>query len=203
MNSGCNVSIGRENTLPVLIGDYDIVTTILSVLTIPYTEKKRYLCTMDKLTKQYRTGPLGGLMDKYERDLRELQGLLNSLSNDDYTRICDPDTPDPDCRSVQTIIRHVTSSGFGYATYIGQEIEVTRQRPEIPLLAKDEAIKRLDDMFEYSLQTFEGKWAMTEDEMGSVVFKTGWSEYDIESMLEHAIVHVLRHRRQIEKLLGL
>lgn len=158
---------------------------------------------MADLTKQYRSGPLGGLMDEYGRALRELQQLLGSLSEEDYLRICNPGSPDPDCLSVQTIMRHTISAGFGYATYIGKEIGVIRQRPEIPLLSKDEAIKRLDDMFEYSLQTFEGKWGMTEDEMGSVVFKTGWSEYDIESMLEHAIVHILRHRRQIEKLLSL
>lgn len=158
---------------------------------------------MDKFTKQYRTGPLGGLMDEYERSIRELQALLRSLTNDDYIRISNPESPDPDCLSVQTIMRHTISAGFGYATYIGEEIGVVRQRPEIPLLEKNEAIKRLDDMFDYSLQTFEGKWAMTEDEMGSVVFKTGWSEYDIESMLEHAIVHILRHRRQIEKILSL
>lgn len=156
---------------------------------------------MDKLTKQYRTGPLGGLMDEYERSIRELQALLRSLTNDDYIRICNPDSPDPDCLSVQTIMRHTISAGFGYATYIGQKIGVIRQRPEIPLLPKDEGIKRLDDMLEYSLQTFEGKWGMSEDEMNSTVFKTNWSEYDIESMLEHAIVHILRHRRQIEKLI--
>jgi hypothetical protein len=29
---------------------------------------------------------------------------------------------------------------------------------------------------------------------------TGWGQhYDIEQMMEHAIVHVLRHRRQVEK----
>ena len=30
--------------------------------------------------------------------------------------------------------------------------------------------------------------------------KTGWGQlYDIEQLTEHAIVHILRHRRQIEK----
>jgi len=32
--------------------------------------------------------------------------------------------------------------------------------------------------------------------------KTSWGEnYDFEQLLEHAIVHILRHRRQIERLL--
>ena len=34
----------------------------------------------------------------------------------------------------------------------------------------------------------------------SLKIKSGWGQsYDIEQMTEHAIVHVLRHRRQIEK----
>jgi hypothetical protein len=33
---------------------------------------------------------------------------------------------------------------------------------------------------------------------------TAWGKlYDIEQLLEHAIVHVLRHRRQIKKYLSL
>ena len=30
---------------------------------------------------------------------------------------------------------------------------------------------------------------------------TGWGQqYDIEQLMEHAIVHILRHKRQIEKI---
>ena len=38
--------------------------------------------------------------------------------------------------------------------------------------------------------------------MSKIVIHSGWSvTYDLEQLLEHAIVHVLRHRRQIEKFL--
>jgi len=34
--------------------------------------------------------------------------------------------------------------------------------------------------------------------------KTSWKQfYDIEQMMEHAIVHILRHRRQIERFKNL
>jgi len=151
--------------------------------------------------KHYRPGPLGGLMDEYERTLKELQQLLSKISEEDYVRISDPVTADPDCRSVQTILSHVISSGYGYATYIRDALEIKTARPKIPLLPKAKAIGGLDEMFGYSLETFEGRWDMDEEKMLTTVFKTHWSEYDIESMLEHAIVHILRHRRQIEKLM--
>lgn len=150
--------------------------------------------------KIYRPGPAGSLMDVYERALRELQELLRSLSTEDYIRISNPDSPDPDCLSVQTIMRHVVSAGYGYATSIRQAIGVEGRRPEIPLLSQADAVRRLGEMFEYSLAAFNGRWDITEEEMYTTIIKTSWSEYDIDSLLEHAVVHILRHRRQIEKL---
>jgi hypothetical protein len=41
----------------------------------------------------------------------------------------------------------------------------------------------------------------TDDGIQSIVIQSGWGvPYDLEQLLEHAIVHILRHRRQIEKL---
>jgi hypothetical protein len=43
---------------------------------------------------------------------------------------------------------------------------------------------------------------MTYEEMASIRIAARWGPtYDLEQLLEHAIVHVLRHRRQIERLL--
>jgi len=42
---------------------------------------------------------------------------------------------------------------------------------------------------------------MSEEEMMGVTIDSRWGQrYDLEQLLEHAIVHVLRHRRQIERL---
>ena len=153
--------------------------------------------------KSYRPGPLGSLMDEYERTIRELQNILKMLSEEDYERISNPSSPDPDCLSVQTILSHTISSGFGYATYIRNALEIKTNRPDIPLLPKADSITELDKMLAYTLETFEGRWDISEYEMLTILVHTNWSEYDIESMLEHAIVHILRHRRQIERLMML
>jgi hypothetical protein len=43
---------------------------------------------------------------------------------------------------------------------------------------------------------------MTDEEISATVINSGWGvTYDAEQLLEHAIVHVLRHRRQIEKFI--
>lgn len=58
-------------------------------------------------------------------------------------------------------------------------------------------------MLGYTAQTLEGKWKMTEEDIVSAVIHSQWGvTYDLEQLLEHAIVHVLRHRRQIEKFIN-
>lgn len=154
--------------------------------------------------KMYRPGAIGAILDEYERALGDLKKLVASLSEDDFTRILDSDTTDPDCKSAQTIIRHVINSGFGYPNYIraffGEEIH----RPELWILSKDESLKMLDQMFAYNVATFAHKYNMTEAEAEAVKFKTRWgADHTLESIMEHAVVHILRHRRQIERLLSL
>ena len=56
-------------------------------------------------------------------------------------------------------------------------------------------------MFKYTVDTFEDKWLLTDKELLNTIIKTSWTTYDLEAIIEHAIVHVLRHRRQIEKRL--
>lgn len=56
-------------------------------------------------------------------------------------------------------------------------------------------------MLAYTLATFEGRWEYPSADIRNTVMRTSWQvTYDLEQMLEHAIVHVMRHRRQIEKL---
>jgi hypothetical protein len=56
-------------------------------------------------------------------------------------------------------------------------------------------------MFEYTVETFEDKWLLTYDELMKIRIKTSWTTYDLEAIIEHGIVHILRHRLQIEKMI--
>lgn len=61
---------------------------------------------------------------------------------------------------------------------------------------------QLEAMLNYTAQTLEGRWEMTEEEIERAIIHTGWGvTYDLEQLLEHAIVHILRHRRQIERFM--
>lgn len=56
-------------------------------------------------------------------------------------------------------------------------------------------------MFEYTVKTFEDKLLLTDDELLNTIIKTSWTTNALEAIIEHAIVHILRHRLQIEKMI--
>lgn len=154
------------------------------------------------MKKAYRQGGLGAMMDEYERAALELKRLVQQISDDDFVRIVDPQTSNENCRSVQTIMAHVVSAGYGYADSIRKSFSISSTRPPKRLLSYQESVEQLESMIEYTVQTLEGRWEMTDEEIERVTIDPGWSvTYDLEQMLEHAIVHILRHRRQIEKFM--
>lgn len=156
------------------------------------------------MRKSYRSGAIGALMDEYERAAAELTRLVEQIPDDDFERVVDSQTQDEDCRSVQTIMSHVVRAGYGYADYIREQLSIASTRPQPGLLSRRESLEQLEAALRYTIQTLEGRWEMSAEEISGLVIKTRWGAvYDAEGLLEHAIVHLLRHRRQIEKFIWL
>ena len=152
--------------------------------------------------KTYRKGAVGALMDEYERAINELAQLVLRLTDSEFEALRDRQTQDDECRSVQKVVNHVVRAGYGHAAYIRRAFGAALNRPEIKLGSRAESVEQLGAMRSYTEATLEGHWEMTDEEISGVEILSGWgSKYDLEQMLEHGIVHVLRHRRQIERFL--
>ena len=155
---------------------------------------------MDKTTRQ---GAIGALLDEYEKSIRELQSVTGNISTNDLTTIVDNKTTDANCKSIQTILAHVVSSGFSYASSICELKKMQPKRKEKILRFNVEEYKEdLNEVFKFTCDTFAN---ITENELEepdeAKKMKTSWGQsYDIEQIMEHAIVHILRHRRQIERI---
>jgi uncharacterized damage-inducible protein DinB len=148
-----------------------------------------------------RKGAIGALMDEYERAALDLKGLIEQTSEDDFARIIDLETKDEDCRSIQTIITHVVRAGYGYANHIRQWFSIASTPPPGGLPPQNEAVSQIDGMLAYTAETLRERWEMNDEEIESVIIESCWGvKYNLEQLLEHAIVHILRHRRQIERL---
>jgi hypothetical protein len=134
--------------------------------------------------------------------------VLAQTAEENFNRIVDTETKDDDCRSIQTIMTNVVGAGYGYADYIRAAFGIPSTRPaatvaatRAPVLHR-EAVEKIDAFLTYTAQTLEGKWEMTDEEIMATKMTVRWGPtYDLEQLLEHAIVHILRHRRQVERFL--
>lgn len=152
-------------------------------------------------TKEYRPGAVGALLDIYERAIHELIQFAEHIPPGEYTEVLDAETEDEDCRTVQTILGHVVRSGYQYADYIKQAFELTGRKPKTDPVTHETAGAQLGDMMSYTLAAIEPMCSFPYDRFDNIHIKTSWGqEYDFEQLMEHAIVHALRHHRQIERL---
>lgn len=153
-----------------------------------------------------KQGAVNALLGEYEKAVAELKSVLQTISNTGLVTIVDPKTDNPDCKSIQTVLAHVVGSGYSYNIYIqDQRGGSTRKREKILRDTVSEYLEDLDNVVAFTRLTF----ADIEDDALEVFddskkIKTNWEQsYDIEQLMEHAIVHILRHRRQIEKFKAL
>jgi uncharacterized damage-inducible protein DinB len=109
--------------------------------------------------------------------------------------------------SIQSICAHVVAAAHGYAIYIRIVRGLSRrERPSLETLtAPTPADVRpfLATALRLTEESVDGLRDAEETTMASLRFQVRWGPtYDPEMMLEHAIVHLLRHRRQITRWAG-
>lgn len=146
----------------------------------------------------FRKGQNGAIMDVYETAINEFQVAIQKIPVEIYQKKFSEEA----LNSIQNIVLHVIKDGYIYANYYRKifkekfidDIDIKYSLPE-------EAVESLNKMFQYSIDTLENKWDMSDAEMMNTLIKTSWSIYDLESLWEHAIVHIYRHKRQIKKVL--
>lgn len=149
----------------------------------------------------FRPGAIGALMDEYERVSVELKNLLSTISQEEFIKICDPSTSDEDCRSIQTVMKHVIRAGYGYADQICVFLKKPVVNHNYHVYNIVHAVEELEKVIKFTSEVVSDKLRMSDKEILATRQETKWGTYDIEMMFEHAIVHILRHRRQIEKWL--
>ena len=155
---------------------------------------------LKKTLEDYRPGAAGSLMDEYERAAFKLKALVEIVGAKDYARIIEGESAH--CHSIEVIMNHVVRAGYGYSKYIRDALSINALPVEDKQISHAEIGGELDKMLAYTAEIFEGRWNMSDDELEKIYFKTRWGvTYNIDQLFEHAIVHILRHRRQIEKFL--
>jgi len=147
-------------------------------------------------------GMFGALMDEYARAAEDFCRAVERLPAGalDWER----PSNDPDTASVRFLCAHVCGAARRYADYI--LAARGRQHDSIFVFAPAELVTpadvrvKLAEMLRYTERAIAGLEKATEAEIMALSFQVRWGPtYDPEMILEHGIVHLLRHRRQLER----
>jgi hypothetical protein len=113
-----------------------------------------------------------------------------------------PETVDPAYASLDTLLRHVLGAARGYMVWICEVLELPdpeiRVPPEAPLLSGN-----ADSYMEHVLEQWRAPLHdVADDRLETPEYPSRWhTRYCIDSMLEHAIMHPIRHAFQLEELM--
>jgi len=163
-----------------------------------------YICKKIMAAK-FRKGVIGALLDEYQNAVNDLKKNISDINETDLKIISDHKTSNKDCVSVQSVLTHVVLCGYNYMTMI--DIHKGNSDSPWPKRVFFNTIKEynsaLDRMFDHTVKTFDkvAESEMYEPDPAKKIL-TGWGQlYDYEQLMEHAIVHISRHRRQIQKFI--
>jgi uncharacterized damage-inducible protein DinB len=144
------------------------------------------------------------ILDEYARAIRDLEDVVAAISREQYlmpTALADEEFP-----NISAIMEHVVGAGNRYVDYIESALEgtdVTRRQHAYVYDPPPAAMASLWHAYERMVQVLARTVGRGDDDLAQLEIVTRWEQcYDIEQMLEHAIVHILRHRRQIERWLA-
>lgn len=151
-------------------------------------------------------GAIGAILDEYEKSILELIELIHGMQSPRLLQIVDSETTDRDCQSIQSILTHVIHSGYVYIieirNHLGEEISYPQKEYYTDV---NDYVMELKAMFTSNEKLFQD---YPNIELNQVIpdkkILVRWGQrYDVEQLFEHAIVHVLRHRRQIQRFIPL
>jgi len=151
--------------------------------------------------KRFRTnGAIGALLDEYEKAIVELQELISKISNEELVEVVDEKAKNSGLYSIQNVLSHVLKAGDWYKIEIRNSLGEKLENPELNLYnSVNEYCEQLAELLSSTELIFE------ENKTTDLYVKRNfrWEHiFNIDMLLEHAIVHVLRHRRQIERFIS-
>jgi uncharacterized damage-inducible protein DinB len=149
---------------------------------------------------EFRSRAVRSLVELHEREMRSFL--------ETWRRFVAANLPMPDAQGDKSyedrerLAGHVLMAARGYLTRIGEWVG----RPVSDVDASQdpyEIVKRAPEFADGVLGAYRRHLAeITDQEMEQQVHRTRWGELmSVEMLLEHAVVHPMRHRIQLERIL--
>ena len=147
----------------------------------------------------YKYSGANSLILLHEKHLRLFWDTWKRAKNSNINL---PETTDKDYESLETLLRHVLRAARGYMVWMCEKLNLSNPEiddpPRIDEIEQDAAnyIDHLLDKWKTPLKDVE------EIKFSDKVYNSNWGvPYCIDAMLEHAVMHPIRHTFQLERLM--
>ena len=134
---------------------------------------------------------------------REQHHFLNVWREAKAANVALPETTDEDYESLETLLRHVLRAGRGYIVWICKQLDLPD--PDIRPAPEPDVIEaEADGYLEHLLERWRLPLAeVPEERFEPATYVSNWgTPYCVEAMLEHAVMHPVRHAFQLEELMS-
>ena len=153
---------------------------------------------MDEL-KEYKYRGARAMVLLHEHHMREYLETWKAAKSSGAKL---PQTDSPDYVSFDTLLRHALRASRGYMVWMCEKLELPdpqiRPTPEVDVIETE-----ADDYLEHLLESWRNPLVNIEEErFYKPEHKTRWGvSYCIDAMLEHAVMHPIRHSFQLRELM--
>jgi uncharacterized damage-inducible protein DinB len=147
----------------------------------------------------YTYGGARALVELHERRLREFLEVWREAEDRQLEL---PRTSDPNYASRQALLTHVLGAAARYLDWICEQLGIAP--PEIDLYPEPDGLAaRADEVLEQTLAAWRDPLQdLTEERAYAPAHESRWGPpYCIDAMLEHAVMHPVRHVHQLRKLM--
>jgi hypothetical protein len=148
---------------------------------------------------QYRSRAVRAMVLLHEEHLRRFVRTWRLALSKSVTL---PAADDPNYASLEALGRHVLSAAGGYMIWMCEMLKLpnpgVRSAPDATAIVRD-----ADGYLEHVLERWRAPLSeVPNEELETPEYPSHWStRYCIDSMLEHAVMHPIRHTFQLEELL--
>jgi hypothetical protein len=134
----------------------------------------------------------------HETQLREFLGVWRLAKAANVTL---PQTTDPSYASLETLLFHVLRAARGYMTWTCERLGLGD-----PAIAEPPALETIEHQADAYIEHVIDRWRValvdaTGEQLEQVHTSRWGVPYCVDSMLEHAVVHPMRHSFQLRELI--
>lgn len=132
----------------------------------------------------------------------QLRAFVDTWKQAAAAKVRLPQTQDPSYQSHEHLLRHVIAAARSYMTWMCECLKLPK--PEIESVPQPQELRsNLDRYIEHLLERWRTPLVdVPESAFEHPTYQSRWNvHYCIDAMLEHAVMHPIRHRFQLQNLL--